>query len=128
MPVLEVIMSETVVVLGASNKEDRYSYKAMILLQEHGHKVIPVHPKLEEIEGVKVVNDLSNIKELVDTFTVYLAPERSAKIIDKIIALNPKRVITNPGTESKEIDEACAKVGIEVVKACTLVLLRTNQF
>lgn len=121
-------MSETVVVLGASNKKDRYSYKAMMLLQEHGHSVIPVHPKLEEIEGVKVVNDLSDIKEVVDTVTVYLAPERSAKLIDKIIALKPKRVFTNPGTESKEIDEACAKTGIEVVKACTLVMLRTGQY
>lgn len=121
-------MSETVVVLGASNKQGRYSYKAMMLLNEHGHKVIPVHPKLEEIEGVKVFNDLTDIKEAIDTVTVYLAPERSTKIIDKIIALNPKRVITNPGTESKQIDEACAKAGIEVVKACTLVLLRTGQY
>lgn len=121
-------MPETVVVLGASNKEDRYSYKAMKLLQEHGHKVIPVHPKLVEIEGIKVRNDLLDVKESIDTVTVYLAPERSAKIIDNIISLKPKRIITNPGTESQEIDDACAEAGIEVVKACTLVLLRTSQF
>ncbi len=33
-----------------------------------------------------------------------------------------------PGTENPELEEALASAGIEVVKACTLVMLRTGQF
>jgi adenylate kinase len=44
------------------------------------------------------------------------------------IMLKPKRVIFNPGTESEEIENTLKKAGIEPMRACTLVLLRTNQF
>lgn len=121
-------MKEKVVVLGASNKEERYSYKAFRLLLENGHTVIPVHPKLEQIDGIEVVHDLSDIKDNIDTITVYLAPERSEKLIGKLMELKPRRIITNPGTESEAIEKAASQTGIEVIKACTLVMLRTEQF
>lgn len=35
-----------VAVLGASNKPSRYSYKAVMLLQEKGFCTYPVHPLL----------------------------------------------------------------------------------
>lgn len=36
---------KTVVVLGASQKPDRYAFMAMERLQKHGYKVISVNPK-----------------------------------------------------------------------------------
>ena len=45
---------ETVVVLGASPKGERYSNQAVLALVGHGHRVIPVHPLLKEIAGVGV--------------------------------------------------------------------------
>ena len=47
---------------------------------------------------------------------------------DKIIDLKPIRVIFNPGTENQEFIELLKKAGIQALEACTLVLLRTNQF
>jgi predicted CoA-binding protein len=121
-------MSETVVVLGASNKKERYSYKAMINLIKAGHKVIPVHPKLKEIEGVKVINNLSDIKEKVDTITIYVGSDKLKQLIPQIIALKPGRIISNPGTETQELKEAAQEAGINYEETCTLVLLATGQF
>ncbi len=45
-----------------------------------------------------------------------------------IIALKPRRVIMNPGTESESAREALEAAGILVLEACTLVMLRTDQF
>ena len=56
-----------VVVLGASNKPHRYAYKALKMLQEYGYSVIPVHPKLENIDGVVVKHELAQIQEDIDT-------------------------------------------------------------
>jgi len=118
----------TVTVLGASNKPDRYSYKACMLLEEHGHKVIPVHPQLQDIEGLKVTKDLSDITEPVDTLTLYLNPQASSELQSKILALKPKRIIMNPGTENPDLATAAKAAGIEVIEACTLVMLKTGQF
>jgi len=118
----------TVVVLGASPKPDRYANMAQRLLMEHGYRTIPVHPKIPEIEGVTVIPQLRLVPSPVHTLTVYVGPDRSAEMAAEILALSPKRVIFNPGTESAELERALTEQGAECVRGCTLVMLKTKQF
>ena len=120
--------NETVVVLGASPKPERYSNQAVRALVEHGHRVIPVHPLLKKIAGVVAVPALSSVKDQVHTLTLYVGPERGQELLQDVINLGPDRVIMNPGTESDEIEEELNARGIAVLRACTLVMLRTGQF
>ena len=120
--------NETVVVLGASPKPERYSNQAVRALVEHGHRVIPVHPLLKKIAGVVAVPTLSGVKEPVNTLTLYVGPERGKELLQEMIKLGPDRVIMNPGTESDEIEEELNASNIPVLRACTLVMLRTDQF
>ena len=117
-----------VAVLGASNKPARYAHQAQRLLMELGYPVIPVHPKLAHIEGIEVVPDLRMIREPVHTLTLYVGAERSRVLIPAIVALNPARVIFNPGSESAELEDALRAHHIDFLHACTLVMLRTRQF
>ena len=121
-------VGKTVVVLGASLNPDRYAYKAIVMLKEYGHRVIPVNPAIDTILDVPVVPSLDKIDEAVDTVTVYLGPARSEALVDGILALNPKRVILNPGAESELLSQKLKTAGIPVVEGCTLVMLRTGQF
>jgi predicted CoA-binding protein len=120
--------TERVVIIGASDNPERYSHQAQLLLRQHGHEVVPVHPKLTAIEGVPVVADVSAISGPVDTVTLYVGPQISLTLKDKLIALKPRRVIFNPGTENAALEEALMAAGIACEEACTLVLLRTGQF
>ena len=120
--------NENVAILGASNKADRYSFKALNMLMDHGHQVYPVHPVLERIQDQKVYPTLSDIDQRIDTLTVYVGPQRIVPLIPSIVSLAPKRVILNPGTESEELKSALESAGIAYQEACTLVLLRTGQF
>lgn len=117
-----------VAVLGASNKPDRYSNQAVRLLAEKGHTVFPVHPALAEIDGHLVFKRLSDIPVPLDTITMYVSPSRSADLAGEILGAAPRRVIFNPGTENPELEARLSEAGIEVPHACTLVLLRTEQF
>ena len=120
---------ETVVIIGASNKPDRYSFKALKMLQEYGHNIILINPVLEEIEGIKVFHSLAEIgEERVDTVTLYVNPEVLKKYVSDLLALKPQRVIFNPGTESQQIEGELENCGIKAIEACTLVMLRTGQF
>ncbi len=119
---------ERVVILGASNNSERYSHRALLLLRKRGHEVVPVHPKLTEIEGIPVVSDLSAISGPVDTVTMYVGAAISAGLQEKLVALKPRRVIFNPGAENAPLAEALQKAGIACEDACTLVLLNTGQF
>ena len=117
-----------VVVLGASHKPERYANQAIRLLLEHGHEVVPVHPRLDLAEGLPVAHRLGEIEGAVDVLTLYIGPERSALVADDIVKLHPGRVIFNPGTESDALEARLDAAGIPHERACTLVLLRTGQF
>ncbi len=121
-------MNERVVVLGASSKPERYSYRAVELLTKHNHSPLPVSLKGENILGHKGYKEISEIEGAVDTVTLYVNPRILSESVDDIIALKPKRVIMNPGTESAEAADQFEKNGIRVIQACTLVLLTTQQY
>lgn len=115
-------------VLGASAKPDRYSYMAVKMLAGQGHVVLPVHPTLGEIDGIRVFKRLADIPLSVHTVTVYLAPERSTPLAGEILAARPRRVIFNPGAENEELARTLRGADIATLEACTLVLIRTGQF
>lgn len=117
-----------VAILGASNNPERYSHKAQKMLAEYGHQVFPISVKEDEILGAKTYKSLSELDDVIDTVTLYLSPKHSKNIVSDILAIKPRRVIMNPGTEDSELEEQLLANGIEVEQACTLVLLRTNQF
>lgn len=121
-------MTETVAVLGASRKPERYSNQAIRLLRTCGHTVIPVNPAQTEIEGLVVVPDVNSLPPNIDTVTMYLSPAHSAGLLPALLALRPKRVIFNPGAENPALEHGLEEAGIRVEEACTLVLLRTGQF
>jgi predicted CoA-binding protein len=119
---------ECVAVLGASTKVDRYSNQAVVMLKEYGHDVLPINPTGAMIDGIVSFKRLSDITKKVDTLTMYVNATRSAEMIDDIIKLNPTRIIFNPGSENEKLEAKCKESGIDTLEACTLVMLRTEQF
>jgi uncharacterized protein len=117
-----------VAILGASNKPERYSHQAIVLLARKGHAVFPVHPALAEIDGHPVFKRLADIPAPLHTITMYVSSALSTDMADEILAAKPMRAIFNPGTENPELEQRLAAAGTEVVQACTLVMLGTGQF
>lgn len=119
---------ERVLVMGASDKPDRYSNMALRLLVEKGYEAVPVHPRLSKIDGLPVFNKLDDVGGTVDTVTMYVGPDAQADMIAPLLALRPARIIANPGAECDAMRSAAAERGIDYVEACTLVMLKTDQF
>jgi len=115
------------VVIGASTNKDRYAYKATVSLQKYGHEVIPVGIEPGEINGIKISTDKKNLTD-VDTVTMYVHPKNQPYWYDYILSLKPKRVIFNPGAENREFENKLKQNNIQVIDACTLVMLSTGQY
>lgn len=118
---------KTTLVLGASPKADRYSNMAVRKLRGHGHPVLAVGAREAAIDDVPVRKDIPDGAE-VHTVTLYLNALNQAGWEDRIIALQPKRIIFNPGAENERLFRRALANGIEPVEACTLVMLSTGQF
>jgi len=118
----------TVAVLGASPKEDRYSNKAVFELVQHGHTVFPIHPTAEQIHGQKCYQNLATVPTEIHTLTLYVGTDKLTQLQNEILQLHPKRIIMNPGAENNELEAAAQAQLIEVIRGCTLVMLRLGQF
>jgi len=115
-------------VVGASSKPERYSNQAVRLLLQYGHEVVPINPAVSSIEGLPVVPRLEELEGHVDTLTLYVGPAISTSLESAIVGVHPDRVIFNPGTENPALSAKLDAAGIKTETACTLVLLRTDQF
>jgi predicted CoA-binding protein len=114
-------------VIGASEKPERYSNKAIRRLRENGHEVIALGSRPGQVEDVVFETEKKKFDGL-DTVTLYVGPQNQNDLIDYVISLKPNRVIFNPGTENPEFEKKLKKEGIRPEEACTLVLLATGQF
>ncbi len=114
-------------VIGASENPERYSYKAITALVKHGHAVKALGVKTGNVSSVEF--DVEKIPyEGIDTITLYVGAKNQVEYFDYIKELNPKRVLFNPGTENPAFEQQLTQLGINVERACTLVLLASNQY
>jgi predicted CoA-binding protein len=123
----KVTKNKKTVVLGATSKPEKYAYKAIMMLVDHGHSVIAIGQNAGEVAGVKIQTKAIPLKN-IDTITLYLNPARQRDYYNYIVEAKPKRVIFNPGTENPELYQLLTLNGIQKEVACTLVLLTTNQY
>ena len=121
-------MYETVAIIGASDRKDRFAHMAMTALSEHGHNVKLVNPFKESIDGNKCYKSVRDINEKINTVTLYVNPHRFKDHIEEVVQAKPERVIMNPGTEDVEMEKILVEAGIKVYRACTLVLLSSGRF
>lgn len=116
------------VLLGATTNPERVAYEAVGRLQNRGHEVIPIGIRKGDVFGIPIQHGLPVI-EGVDTVTLYLGPDKQEPYYDYVLhTLKPRRIIFNPGTENPAFAALANKHQIEAEFACTLVLLRLNQY
>ena len=120
-------MKKKTLVMGASENPGRYSFLAIKSLLTHDHPVVAVGKKAGMVHGIPINAD-KQLFANVDTVTLYINPTHQKQFYDYILSLNPQRIIFNPGTENNELASLAKNNGIQVMDACTLVLLATGQF
>ena len=94
-------MQKKTLVLGASLKEDRYSFKAINKLKENSIPVVAFGLRNGKVAAITIDTEMIPY-ENIDTVTLYLNPKRQEEYYNYIIGLQPKRVIFNPGTENTD--------------------------
>jgi len=120
-------MTHKTIVLGASPKAARFSFKAVKDLRLYKHPVIALGFRDGMIEDVKIQKGMPHI-EKVHTISLYLGNKRQKKYYDYMIGLKPKRIIFNPGTHNPEFMDLAKKNNIEVIEDCMLIMLQTGEF
>ncbi len=123
-------MKNTVLLIGATEKTDRYAYMATELLLSSGYQVILVGIKSGNIFNNKIytLHDsfIQSIKPSV--ITLYINPVIQEQYKSLFLTWQPKHVIFNPGTENPDLEENLMQHNINCMEGCTLVMLKSGTF
>lgn len=116
-----------ILVLGAAEKPERYSCKAVKSLDRNDFDVVAVGFKPGYIKDIEILTGTPEIDN-VDTVLLYMGGKKQFYYYDYVIGLKPRRVIFNPGAENPEFQEMLKEKGIEVLKDCALIMINTGSF
>lgn len=111
----------SVAILGASNDRNKFGNKAVRAFQRQGYTVYPVNPKETEIEGLRAFKSIRDVPVRPKMVSVYLPPPVVLKILPDIAARGCDELWLNPGTESAEVLAEAERLGLNVIRACSII-------
>ncbi len=114
-------------IIGASEKPERFSNKAIAMLKEFDYEVVAIGIKDGTAHNTRITREKPEIENL-HTISLYINANQQVSYYEYIISLKPNRIIFNPGTENIELEKIAKNHGIQIVYDCTLVMLVTGQF
>ena len=106
---------KNIAVVGLSPNPARPSYGVSAALRGFGYNIIPVHPAVKEVLGVKAYARLADIDLPVDLVNVFRQPEFVSGIVDECIALDVKALWLQDGVIDAVAAERARAAGIFVV-------------
>ena len=112
---------KTVAVLGASNDRNKFGNKAVRAYHQQGFTVFPVNPNESRIESLPCFASIREVPTRPNLVSVYLPPPVLLKVLPDIATVGCDELWLNPGTESAEVLAAAAKLGLNVVQACSIL-------
>ena len=108
-------------IAGASDDRGRYGYKIFRVLADAGFRVTPLHPRLTEIDGVKVYPSIADAPGEHDVLVFVVNPRIGETLLEPAKAAGIKTAWFQPGARSAELREKAVEMGFDVVDDCVLV-------
>jgi len=107
--------SQTVAVVGLSDKLDRVSYMVSEAMQKKGYRIIPVNPNATEILGETCYPSLSDIPEPVDIVNVFRKSELVIPVAEEAVKIKAKAFWLQQGIFNEEAADIAKAGGLEVI-------------
>jgi uncharacterized protein len=99
-----VLAMPTWAVVGLSTDRSRAAYGVAGFLQAQGRRIVPVHPRAEEVHGEPGYATLAEVPVPVDVVDCFVRSSLVGPVVDEAIAVGAKAVWMQLGV----VDEAAA--------------------
>jgi uncharacterized protein len=112
---------KTVAIIGASNNRSKFGNKAVRAYRQQGYTVWPVNPHEAVIEGLPAFKNITDVPAKPHLVSVYLQPAVTLNMLPEIAAKGCDELWLNPGAESEEVLAEAARLGLNVIQACSIM-------
>ena len=88
----QVLAMKTWAIVGLGNNAERAAFGVSKLLQDKGHKIVPVYPRAEMVHSEIGYKTLSEIPFPVDVVDCFVNSKLVGKVVDEAIEIGAKAV------------------------------------
>ncbi|WP_221030651.1 CoA-binding protein [Actomonas aquatica] len=114
--------ARTIAVVGLSTDPAKASHRVASYLQAQGYRIIPVHPRADELLGERVVRSLAEIAEPVDIVDVFRPGPETLRWAEEAITNGAGLLWLQEGITSEETAARAEAAGLPwVMDACLMV-------
>lgn len=106
---------ETWAVVGLSGNPDRTAYRIARFLQQHGKRIVPVHPDAPTVLGEQGYASLADVPFPVDVVDVFRRSEAAGEFADQAVAVGARGVWFQLGVLDPAAYERTAAAGVPMV-------------
>ena len=115
--------SRSIAIIGASNDRTKFGNKAVRAYAQEGFTVWPVNPKEASIEGLTAYRSITEVPGRPNRVSLYLPPPVLLRVLPDIAQRGCDELWLNPGTESPEVVAEAARLGLNLIQACSIVAI-----
>lgn len=127
------VSDKNIALIGVSSDKEKFGNMLLLELTKKGYTVFPVHPSLDEIEGIKCIPDVKILPGHVNNLILVVKPEITEQVIHQLKDSPIRRVWMHKGvgagSGSVAAIEACKGNGIEAVHGfCPMMFFSPSGF
>lgn len=109
-------LGRTWAVVGLSRNRSRAAYRVAEVLQTHGKRIVPVHPRAETVHGQGGYRSLAEIPFPVDVVDVFVNSSLAGGIADEAVAIGAQAVWFQLGVADDAAAQRVRAAGLDLVE------------
>lgn len=102
-------------VVGLSDNEARPAYGVAATLQELGHDIVAVHPRVVPVHGAPAYATVSDVPGHIDVVDLFVNADRAGAVVDEAIAAGASAVWMQLGVVDDAAAARALQAGLDVV-------------
>ena len=124
--IIEIVLGlKTWAIVGLGNNPERAAFGVSKLLQDKGHRIVPVYPRAETVHGEVGYKSLSEIPFEIEVVDCYVNSNLVGKVVDEAISIGAKAVwLQLDVIDHEAIDRAKAAGLLTVMDRCPAIEYR----
>ncbi len=113
---------ETWAIVGLADHPERTAHRIARMLQQHGKRIVPVHPAAETVHGEQGYRTLAEIPFPVDVVDVFRRSEAAGEFADQAVAIGARAVWFQLGVIDEDAFRRTTEAGVPMVMdACPAI-------
>jgi predicted CoA-binding protein len=113
---------ETWAVVGLGDNPFRDAYRVASFLQQHGKRIVPVHPDADTVLGEKGYAELGDIPFEVDCVDVFRRSDAAGEFADRAVDIGAQAVWFQLGVIDQAAYARTTEAGLEMAMDCCPVI------